>query len=250
MRAYDDMYLDDAMQNLGIMFEYAIVTCGEDPDGFAYGFASSEWGRFFSSGHPMVLSGMSGIELARRFMSGGDNQRVFPDHPLMEPTPEYWAGWALAYYQWHSAHPLHRILARIPFTEVLSLYRIHHEADVSMFVDTMEQFYHERPRFNNLKVMRERWGMSQRELSERSGVPVRSIQLYEQGVNDIDRAQSHTVYALAWVLGCRMEDLLEEPESKRISNASFRRHPRSPREPSREHPRTWPPSLRSMRRNP
>lgn len=53
-------------------------------------------------------------------------------------------------------------------------------------------------------------GMSLEAL-EASGVNIRSIQLYEQGVNDIDRAQAKTVYRLASALACSVEDLLEEP---------------------------------------
>ena len=45
-----------------------------------------------------------------------------------------------------------------------------------------------------------------------SGVSLRSIQMYEQKVNDIDKAQARTVYKLSRVLGCTVEDLLENPE--------------------------------------
>ena len=52
----------------------------------------------------------------------------------------------------------------------------------------------------------------QAELSELSGVKLRSIQMYEQRVNSIDKAQAGTVYKLSRVLGCTVEDLLESPE--------------------------------------
>ena len=32
MNAYNESYLDDAMQNLGDMVEYAVGDCGYDPD--------------------------------------------------------------------------------------------------------------------------------------------------------------------------------------------------------------------------
>ena len=38
-----------------------------------------------------------------------------------------------------------------------------------------------------------------------------SIQMYEQRVNDIDKAQAQTIYKLSRVIGCSMEDLLEKP---------------------------------------
>ena len=62
-----------------------------------------------------------------------------------------------------------------------------------------------------LKQMRENRGLSQSELAEKSGVKLRSIQMYEQRVNDIDKAQSQTLFKLSRVLGCKIEDLLENP---------------------------------------
>ena len=49
---------------------------------------------------------------------------------------------------------------------------------------------------------------------------VRSIQLYEQRVNDIDKAEAHTLYKLSRVLGCGVEDLLESPEKDVMNNWS------------------------------
>ena len=57
-----------------------------------------------------------------------------------------------------------------------------------------------------LKQMREKAGMSQRELADASGVPVRSIQQYEQRQKDIRRAAFETVVRLADALHCRPEE--------------------------------------------
>lgn len=62
-----------------------------------------------------------------------------------------------------------------------------------------------------LKKLRESRGLSQSELARLSGVSLRSIQMYEQRVNDIDKAQVQTVYKLSRVVGREMEDLLEKP---------------------------------------
>ena len=53
--------------------------------------------------------------------------------------------------------------------------------------------------------------MSQTELAEQSGVNLRNIQMYEQRVNGIDKAQANILYKLSRVLGCNVEDLLENP---------------------------------------
>lgn len=62
---------------------------------------------------------------------------------------------------------------------------------------------------SNLKEIRIKSDLSQTKLAEASGVSIRMIQHYEQGVKDINKAQAETVYKLARALKCNMEDLIE-----------------------------------------
>lgn len=62
---------------------------------------------------------------------------------------------------------------------------------------------------DNLKEIRKAKEISQSRLTEISGVNIRMIQHYEQGVKDINKAQAITLYKLAQVLECKIEDLLE-----------------------------------------
>ena len=52
-------------------------------------------------------------------------------------------------------------------------------------------------------------GFSQTQLAERSGVGLKSIQMYEQRNKDINRAEAGSLLKLARSLGCEMEDLME-----------------------------------------
>lgn len=61
----------------------------------------------------------------------------------------------------------------------------------------------------SLKERRVAKGMSQKELSEASGVDVRMIQHYEQGTKSINGARAINVYWIAQALGCTVEDLLD-----------------------------------------
>ena len=61
----------------------------------------------------------------------------------------------------------------------------------------------------NLRRIRRAAGYSQSELSRLSGVNIRNIQLYEQGVQDINRASVATLASLARPLSCTIEDLME-----------------------------------------
>ena len=91
------------------------------------------------------------------------------------------------------------------------MYSVYHEMDISQFIESMEKFYREAVMETKLKTIRESRGVSQSELAKLSGVKLRSIQMYEQKVNDIDKAQAQTLYKLSRVLGCNIEDLLENP---------------------------------------
>ena len=91
------------------------------------------------------------------------------------------------------------------------MYSVYHEMDITNFIDAMEGFYKTAEGDTNLKRIRENRGLTQAELSEQSGIKVRNIQMYEQRVNNIDKAQGKILYKLSRVLGCDIEDLLENP---------------------------------------
>lgn len=52
------------------------------------------------------------------------------------------------------------------------------------------------------------FGLSQSKLAKLADVKLRSIQMYEQRKNDINKAQGETLYKLAKVLICNIEYLL------------------------------------------
>ena len=84
-----------------------------------------------------------------------------------------------------------------------------HEADITKFVDIAEEKMRDYYKETNLKRFRSAYGCSQSELSKRSGVTLRSIQMYEQRNKDINKASAETLYRISKVLGCTIEDLLE-----------------------------------------
>lgn len=64
-----------------------------------------------------------------------------------------------------------------------------------------------------LKIMRTGAGLSQRQLSELSGVNLRTIQDYESnGGQVIDKANLRTLLNLAKALDCNIKDILEDVE--------------------------------------
>ncbi|MDR0519701.1 MAG: helix-turn-helix transcriptional regulator [Clostridiales Family XIII bacterium] len=65
---------------------------------------------------------------------------------------------------------------------------------------------------SKIQEQRKRAGLSQAGLAEKGGLPLRTLQDYEQGRRDINGAAVVTVKALADALGCRIEDLIEPTE--------------------------------------
>ncbi len=85
--------------------------------------------------------------------------------------------------------------------------------DIEHFIEDMNKRYDAIEHETHLKTVHQSHGISQAELAKLSGVNLRSIQMYEQKLNNIDKAQAGTLYKLSRVLGCTVEDLLESPES-------------------------------------
>ena len=104
------------------------------------------------------------------------------------------------------------IFDKIPLSEIIAMYPTYHEMDITRFYEALEQKFKERRVETKLKKYRTALSLSQKELATLSHVSLRSIQLYEQRVNDIDKAEAKTVFRLSVVLKCQIEDLLEEPE--------------------------------------
>ena len=213
IRAYNELYLNDAQLLLANAFDYALNDCEQSPDLFAKIFAFSKQSKEIENGNPAFVSGKGAEELVKEILSS-----IYPDEKFskavfkQEKSAAYWVGWVLAYYQWYTVKKFKDIFEKIPLTEILSMYSVYHEMDVTSFVEDLEKRYNSKIGETKLKKIREAKKLSQNDLAKISGVKKRSIQLYEQRVNDINKAQAHTVYKLAKVLGCEIEDILENPE--------------------------------------
>ena len=210
--AYSESYLRDAKNRLSQFFDYLINDCGMKPDWAASIFLSSGYAEQFERGNPAILAGMSGVELARVVVEATYKMKKLPEPGYAEGlSPEYWAGWALAEYQWYSGKRFKDIFEHVKLSEIIPMYSVYHEMDISKFIETMDEKCAAALPECRLKKLRESRGLSQAELAKLSGVSLRSIQMYEQRVNDIDKAQAQTIYKLSRVIGCAMEDLLEKP---------------------------------------
>lgn len=209
IHAYDEVYLDDAMDTLGGAVEYATLFCHVDGQEFIDLFVASDISVEFGRGNVKYISGMSGIELARLVLEKcGKKVADITELPYIDYPPEYWVGWILAYYQWYTGKSFSTICRKITFQAMNDLYGVLHEADpgkaVRVFDDIMKNSGE-----TNLARLRKNRGLSQSQLAKAADISVRSIQLYEQRKSDINNAQYNHLKALSKVLGCAIDDLLE-----------------------------------------
>jgi len=211
MNAYNETYLSNAADVFGNMMNYAVNDCKMDGDEFLQMFVISGLAEQFARGNPKIIAGMSGVELACKVIQSGTEEMpaIRPKDMKTYRTPEFWAGWALARYQWHTARSFTSILRAFPFSEITNKYYPLHEADISKFYYVADRIVADSNPQSNLKRLREAAGYTQVELSKEANVTLRSIQMYEQRNKDINKAQALTLAKIARVLGCDIEDLLE-----------------------------------------
>jgi len=208
--AYQEIYLSKAQSVLGDAFDYAVNTCDIPGSDFVKLFIASSVSKRMENGEPAYLSGKSGIEIVREIVAETKGQELqIEAQDSFGRSREYWIGWAVAYYQWHSGRKYRDIFKVISFEDLQKMYYTLHEADITKFVDIVDSKIKEYFPETNLKRIRTAYGFTQAELAERSGVSLRSIQMYEQRNKNINKASADTLYRFAKALGCTMEDLIE-----------------------------------------
>jgi len=210
IRAYREYYLEDAMEILGAMLEDAVHLFEVPVVRFWSLFLASPLSERFAVGDPYLLAGKSGWELAVQVLE--EAGREFPHRQpngLRSRTPEYWAGWALAQYQWYRGFSFREIEEFAPIESIVSLYSPFHEMSIQALYDELDSRYRLRHPETRLREYREKAGLTRDALGARAQVASRRIEQYEQRRRDINAARADTVLSLARALRCSPNDLLE-----------------------------------------
>ena len=214
IHAYNENYLSNASTTLATMLDYAVNIKKENIDQFFVEFITSGIAGEFGVGNPMYIVGKTGIDLYYEV------KQIDPVYDInsinsyysINRSPEFWVGYYLAFAQWYLNVSFATIVYAVPVSEMLSWYPLAHEADVINFAEKIEKRILQSN--NNLRIIRERNGLSQNQLSNLSGVGIRNIQMYEQGKNDIGKAQYNTLTSLARPLNCSQNDLVQSIDFK------------------------------------
>lgn len=72
---------------------------------------------------------------------------------------------------------------------------------------------------SKLKEVRNSANLSRHDLAEHTGLNLRTIEAYEQKRRDINSADMKTLLKICKVLGCRLDDIVDDPELIELINA-------------------------------
>lgn len=137
--AYSKLYIADARKNLGDYYDFAVNGNYCTLEDAVDLLEKSTIARQFGKGNPKYIAGRTGRELFldAQFLLGLP-EREEPYHRGLQKPPEYWFGWAVAYYQWLRNIPFKAIFEKIPPQDILNLYWPLHEADERKFIEALD----------------------------------------------------------------------------------------------------------------
>lgn len=210
IRAYSDLYLDTSTRILGDAFDFAVNTCGYSLDEFVNMFVVSDSSKQFARGNPSYVAGINGCELVRKVIKESENREIKEDDIMyLDKSPEYWVGYVSAFYQWYSDESFMNLFDCILPEDMLKMYAVYHEMDIMKTVNEFSERIRKKRMITRLALYRKAVDLTQKELAEEAGVPLRQIQLFEQRERNINNAKFETVYRISKALNCKAEDLFE-----------------------------------------
>ena len=213
IHAYSEMYLEDAMSTLDEAVDFALCDQGLTSAELTAILSNAFEMKQFERGTTRVVCGMAGDELARDIIAHAgltpvECRETYP----FDRSPQYWAGWVLAYAQWMSSLGFNELLEVAPLDWIIGSYHPPHEASEVKFAQIIiEKWNNAQTDKKGLKAARKAAGLTQKQLAAQSGVKLRAIQLYEQNQLDLRRASVSSALALANALNCAIEDLVWKP---------------------------------------
>ncbi len=207
---YSEIYLDDAIRNMGEMIEYGEEACGVKQNLLLRMFIRSGYASRWEKGDPRVICGLSGTELCSRLIEEFCEGRDTKPAPIVryDTGEAYWRGFVLAYYQWRSGRTFSEILTFIGREDLQRMYTAYHTVSEEKTADELEALLQRRDTISRLQLYRKRLAMTQQELAVRSGVNLRTLQEYEAGRKNLRQAAAEKVLSLSAALWCSPSELI------------------------------------------
>ena len=197
------------MKNMGEALSFAEFYGHLDLDAFMTIFIRSGVANEIETGNPSYTFGLSGTELVYKIYERSGikfKKRIPMDENQRLDT--YWAGYILAYYQYKTGLTYKYIHEQISIHRIRELYYPLHEASEEKAVSVISKLI-KKKYVTRLQQRRKLLNISQRRLAIMARVNVRTLQEYEVGTKNINKASALTVYNLSKALNCNVKDLLE-----------------------------------------
>lgn len=140
---------------------------------------------------------------------GMTKENELPEEELPSDEKTLWAGNLLDYIQRKTGKSFSSILEDISFHELEVLYEPLKAFSAEQSFQVIREKIRQKGKKTWIQRIRRRRGLSQRELAEKSGVNLRTLQQYEIRDKDIEKAAAGKLLAMARVLSCRPEELME-----------------------------------------
>ncbi len=204
----DDYTCEVIRRLLAECFDYAFETLGIDPEEFIKIFCNARITKEIESGSPQYIFGVSGCELCELILTEAGIPFESKPYISIDRSSSYWCGDYLGYYVNCRNLSFSYIFAFVSVTDLLNMYPVYHEEDISNFSDELDRLKRNTP--SRLSILRKKAKLSQSQLAVLSNVSVRTIQAYEQKAKDINKAEAAAVVRLSRVLNCEVGDILEQ----------------------------------------
>lgn len=224
MSAYNDHFLQSVQTSLGSMLDCGVNTLEFGMRDFYNMFLTSEVSLLFNRGDCYTVCTLGGVELAEYVVCNAMNNSNFihvrkasdpaynqqlSDAIINVKSAEYWTGSVVAAYAWEKNISYDELDRMIPIEHIFDLYESFKDADMLMINIRLDELFHEASKTSKLKIRRQLMGLSQAELAKRAGVPIRTLQQYEQKRKNINNAKAIYLVNLASVLHLEIRDLME-----------------------------------------
>lgn len=224
MGAYNKILLDEVKNNFGAMLDCGINALGFESKAFYNMFLTSKMSKRINSGDCYIISTLGGVELAELIVNHAMNNSRYVhvkrasdsefntrlnNAIVHKESKEYWAGSVIAEYAWEKNMSYQELNRYIGIEEVVSLYDSFGDVDYLMVSIRIDEMIKGKKTISNLKVRREKVGLSQRDLANATGIPVRTIQQYEQRQKRINKASAEYLVKMSTVLKCDVRDIME-----------------------------------------
>ena len=209
IRLNEGLYEQELREKLGTYFDTAVNHNGMRGQEAANLLVSSGLAEHLERQNPAFVAGKSGTELLSWACEQVGLSPEVANPPRTPTTPDYWVGYMLGLFQVAAGWTYRQVFERMSYADLRGMHSWCQDMSEREVVDTICDELLKRPQQKALRRMRKASGLTQSQLAAQAGLSMRTIQQYEEGQKDINKAAVGNVRKLALILHCTIEDLLE-----------------------------------------